>query len=185
MVTDILASHEERMKKSIEALKHEFASLRAGRATPSLLDKVMVDYYGAPTPVNQIAKVTVPEPRMITIQPWEKSILHDIEVAIMKSDLGLSPNSDGTVIRLPFPALTEERRRELVKQCKVYSEEARVAIRNIRRDANSAVEKCIKEDSLPEDEQRRAEGAIQKITDKFIAEVDESFKKKEAEVMEV
>ena len=115
MVKDILASHEERMKKSIEALKHEFASLRAGRATPSLLDKVMVNYYGAPTPVNQIAKVTVPEPRMIMIQPWEKSILHDIEVAIMKSDLGLSPNSDGTAIRLSIPALTQERRQELVK----------------------------------------------------------------------
>ena len=115
MVKDILASHEERMKKSIEALKHEFASLRAGRATPSLLDKVMVNYYGAPTPVNQIAKVSVPEPRMIMIQPWEKSILHDIEVAIMKSDLGLSPNSDGTAIRLSIPALTQERRQELVK----------------------------------------------------------------------
>ena len=127
MVKDILASHEERMKKSIEALKHEFASLRAGRATPSLLDKVMVNYYGAPTPVNQIAKVSVPEPRMIMIQPWEKSVLHDIEVAIMKSDLGLSPNSDGTAIRLSIPALTQERRQELVTTVNKKTEEAKAS----------------------------------------------------------
>ena len=144
MVKDILASHEERMKKSIEALKHEFASLRAGRATPSLLDKVMVNYYGAPTPVNQIAKVSVPEPRMIMIQPWEKSILHDIEVAIMKSDLGLSPNSDGTAIRLSIPALTQERRQELVKTVNKKTEEAKVALRNIRRDGNEEMKKLEK-----------------------------------------
>ena len=180
--TDFAKSH---MDKCIEALKANFARVRSGRANPHILDPIKVDYYGQPTPITQLAGVKVPEASMLVIEPWDKTTLKAIEKAILESDLGVTPSNDGTVIRLPFPALTEERRRELVKQCKAYSEEARVAIRNIRRDANSAVEKCIKEDSLPEDEQRRAEGAIQKITDKFIAEVDESFKKKEAEVMEV
>lgn len=185
MVTDILASHEDRMKKSIEALKHEFASLRAGSATPSLLDKVMVDYYGAPTPVNQIAKVTVPEPRMITIQPWEKSILHDIEVAIMKSDLGLSPNSDGTVIRLSIPALTQERRQELVKTVNKKTEEAKVALRNIRRDGNEAFKKMEKAKEITEDESKRGQEAMQKLVDKYVKLADDAKAVKEKEVMEV
>ena len=184
-IDDIKAQAEERMGKALSALHDNFSSVRTGRANAMALDRIKVDYYGVPTPVNQMAGVKTPDAHMLVIEPWDKTTLKAIEKAILESDLGVTPSNDGTVIRLPFPALTEERRRELVKQCKAYSEEARVAIRNIRRDANSAVEKCIKEDSLPEDEQRRAEGAIQKITDKFIAEVDESFKKKEAEVMEV
>lgn len=185
MIKDILASHEERMQKSIEALKREFASLRAGRATPSLLDKVMVDYYGAPTPVNQIAKVAVPEPRMILIQPYEKSILHDIEVAIMKSDLGLSPNSDGTAIRLAIPALTQERRQDIVKQVNKKSEEAKVAIRNVRRDGNDAIKKLEKAKEITEDESKRGQESIQKLVDKYIKLVDEAKAIKEQEVMEV
>ena len=185
MIKDILASHEDRMQKSIEALKREFASLRAGRATPSLLDKVMVDYYGAPTPVNQIAKVAVPEPRMIIIQPYEKSILHDIEVAIMKSDLGLSPNSDGTAIRLAIPALTQERRQDLVKQVNKKSEEAKVAIRNVRRDGNDAVKKLEKAKEITEDESKRGQESMQKLVDKYIKLVDDAKAAKEKEVMEV
>ena len=185
MIKDILASHEERMQKSIEALKREFASLRAGRATPSLLDKVMVDYYGAPTPVNQIAKVAVPEPRMIMIQPYEKSILHDIEVAIMKSDLGLSPNSDGTAIRLAIPALTQELRQEIVKQVNKKSEEAKVAIRNVRRDGNDAIKKLEKAKEITEDDSKRGQESIQKLVDKYIKLVDEAKAIKEQEVMEV
>ena len=185
MIKDILASHEERMQKSIEALKREFASLRAGRATPSLLDKVMVDYYGAPTPVNQIAKVAVPEPRMIMIQPYEKSILHDIEVAIMKSDLGLSPNSDGTAIRLAIPALTQERRQDIVKQVNKKSEEAKVAIRNVRRDGNDAIKKLEKAKEITEDDSKRGQESIQKLVEKYIKLVDEAKAIKEQEVMEV
>ena len=185
MIKDILASHEERMQKSIEALKRELASLRAGRATPSLLDKVMVDYYGAPTPVNQIAKVAVPEPRMIMIQPYEKSILHDIEVAIMKSDLGLSPNSDGTAIRLAIPALTQERRQDIVKQVNKKSEEAKVAIRNVRRDGNDAIKKLEKAKEITEDDSKRGQESIQKLVDKYIKLVNEAKAIKEQEVMEV
>ena len=182
MVKDILSSHEERMQKSIDALKREFASLRAGRATPSLLDKVMVDYYGTPTPVNQIAKVAVPEPRMIMIQPYEKSMLHEVEVAIMKSDLGLSPNSDGTAIRLAIPALTQERRQELAKIARKHAEEGRVAIRNIRRDANDALKK---NKELPEDEVKKQQDEIQKATDKAIAQIDSLLAEKEADILKV
>ncbi|MBE6073377.1 MAG: ribosome recycling factor [Selenomonas ruminantium] len=185
MIKDILASHEERMQKSIEALKREFATLRAGRATPSLLDKVTVDYYGAPTPVNQIAKVSVPEPRMIIIQPYEKSILHDIEVAIMKSDLGLSPNSDGTAIRLAIPALTQERRQELVKAVNKKAEEAKVAIRNVRRDGNDAIKKLEKAKEITEDDSKRGQESMQKLVDKYIKLVDTTKDAKEKEVMEV
>ena len=185
MIKGILASHEERMQKSIEALKREFATLRAGRATPSLLDKVTVDYYGAPTPVNQIAKVSVPEPRMIIIQPYEKSILHDIEVAIMKSDLGLSPNSDGTAIRLAIPALTQERRQELVKAVNKKAEEAKVAIRNVRRDGNDAIKKLEKAKEITEDDSKRGQESMQKLVDKYIKLVDTTKDAKEKEVMEV
>ena len=173
------------MQKSIEALKREFGSLRAGRATPSLLDKVMVEYYGTPTPVNQIANVSVPEPRMIIIQPYEKSILHDIEVAIMKSELGLSPNSDGTAIRLSIPALTQERRQELVKTVNKKAEEAKVAIRNLRRDGNDAVKKLEKAKEITEDESKKGQEKIQKLVDKYIKLVDTTRDSKEKEVMEV
>ncbi len=185
MIKDILSSHEDRMKKSIESLKHEFASLRAGRATPSLLDKVLVDYYGAPTPVNQIAKVAVPEPRMILIQPYEKSVLHDIEVAIMKSDLGLSPNSDGTAIRLTIPALTQERRQELVKTVGKKTEEAKVALRNVRRDGNDDIKKLEKNKEITEDESKKGQEAMQKLVDKYIKLADEAKAVKEKEVMEI
>ena len=173
------------MQKSIEALKREFATLRAGRATPALLDKVTVDYYGSPTPVNQIAKVAVPEPRMIIIQPYEKSILHDIEVAIMKSDLGLSPNSDGTAIRLAVPALTQERRQEIVKTVNKKAEEAKVAIRNVRRDGNDAIKKLEKAKEITEDDSKRGQESMQKLVDKYIKLVDTTKEAKEKEVMEV
>ncbi|ERL03634.1 ribosome recycling factor [Mitsuokella sp. oral taxon 131] len=185
MVKDILASNEERMKKTIEALKHEYASLRAGRATPSLLDKVMVNYYGASTPVNQIAKVTVPEARMIRIQPWEKTMLHEIEVAIMKSELGLSPNSDGTAIRLAIPALTQERRQELVKTVSKKAEEAKVALRNVRRDGNEAIKKLEKGKEITEDDAKQGQESMQKLVDKYVRIIDATKQAKEKEVMEV
>ncbi len=185
MISDIIASNEARLNKSIDALKREFGSLRAGRATPSLLDKVMVDYYGTPTPVNQVAKVSVPEPRMIMIQPWEKTMLHEIEKAIMKSELGLSPNSDGTAIRLSIPQLTQERRKELVKTVNKKGEEAKVAIRNIRRDANDAIKKLEKDKEITEDESKKALEKFQKIVDSFIKNVDTLKEAKEKEIMEV
>ena len=185
MIKDILNKQEERMQKCIESLKKEFATLRAGRATPALLDKVMVDYYGAPTPVNQVAKVTVPEPRMIIIQPWEKTILHDIEKAIMKSELGLTPNSDGNAIRLSIPQLTQERRQELVKTVNKKAEEAKVAIRNVRRDGNDAIKKLEKAKEITEDESKKGQEDVQKLADKYIKQVDTSKAAKEKEVMEV
>ena len=185
MANEVLERAEERMKKTISALGENFGSVRTGRANAMVLDKIRVDYYGVPTPVNQMAAIKTPDAHLLVIEPWDKSILRAIEQAILASDLGVTPSNDGTSIRLPFPALTEERRRELVKQCKAYAEEARVAIRNARRDANAAVEKAVKNDSLPEDEQHRLEGEIQKLTDKYIAEIEAHFKKKEAEVMEI
>ena len=177
--------YEEKMSASVNHLVHELAAIRAGRANPAVLDKVTVDYYGVPTPVNQMAGVKTPEAHLLVIEPWDKGMLRAIEHAILESDLGVTPNNDGSVIRLPFPSLTEERRRDLVKQCKTYAEEARVAVRNARRDANTAIEKAVKNDNLPEDESKRAEAEIQKMTDRFVAEVDEVLKKKEAEVMEI
>ena len=185
MIKDILTDIEDRMTKSVESLKKEFASLRAGRATPALLDRVMVDYYGTPTPVNQVAKVTVPEPRMIVIQPWEKTVLHDIEKAIQKSDLGLSPNSDGTVIRLNIPQLTKERRQELVKTVGKKSEDAKVAIRNLRRDGNDTVKKLEKSKEITEDESKKGQEDMQKLADKYIKQIDAARAVKEKEVMEV
>ncbi len=185
MVKVIIANNEERLEKSIAALKREFGSLRAGRATPSLLDKVMIDYYGTPTPVNQVAKVSVPEPRMIMITPWDKSQMHDIEKAIMKSDLGLSPNSDGTAIRLSIPQLTQERRQELVKTVGKKAEEAKVAIRNIRRDGNDAIKKLEKVKEITEDESKKGQESVQKLVDKYIKTVDTLREAKEKEIMEV
>ena len=184
-IDEILMGAEERMEKAVTALKDNFAGVRTGRANAMVLDRIKVDYYGTPTPINQMAGVKTPDAHMLVVEPWDKGVLGAIEQAILASDLGVTPNNDGSVIRLPFPALTEERRRELVKQCKAFAEEARVAVRNARRDANAAVEKAIKNDNLPEDEAKRAEAEIQKLTDKYIADVDASFKKKEAEVMEI
>lgn len=175
---------EERMDKAILALKRDLATLRAGRATPSLLDRIQVDYYGSPTPVNQLANINTPDSRTLMIQPWDKSSLAEIERAIQKSDLGLTPANDGTSIRLSIPALTEERRIELVKMTKKFGEEAKVAIRNIRRDANDDIKKLEKTD-ISEDESRRHQDDIQKTTDKFIAEVDKVLAVKEKEIMEV
>ena len=176
MIDEIMLETEEKMQRAVNGLHNAFGTVRTGRANAMVLDRIKVDYYGVPTPINQMAGVKTPDAHMLVIEPWDKGVLGAIEHAIMESDL---------VIRLPFPALTEDRRRELVKQCKEYAEEARVAIRNARRDGNSHVAKSVKEDNLPEDEQRRAEAEIQKLTDKYIAEVDEAFKKKEAEVMEI
>ncbi|MCK8488634.1 ribosome recycling factor [Paenibacillus sp. MBLB2552] len=175
---------EDRMDKAIQALKRDLATLRAGRATPSLLDRVQVDYYGSPTPINQLANINTPDSRTLMIQPWDKSSLAEIERAIQKSDLGLTPANDGTMIRLSIPALTEERRVELVKMTKKFGEEAKVAIRNIRRDANDDIKKLEKTD-ISEDESRRHQEDIQKTTDKFIAEVDKVLAAKEKEIMEV
>jgi len=185
MLKEIQNQAEERMQKAVSALGDNFGSVRTGRANAKLLDRIKVDYYGVPTPINQMAGVKAADAHLLVVEPWDKSILRAIERAILESDLGVTPSNDGMVIRLPFPALTEERRRELVKQCKGYAEDARVAVRNIRRDANATVEKTIKAESLPEDEQRRSEAEIQKLTDKYIAQIDEAFKKKEAEVMEI
>lgn len=184
MPQTIKAHAEERMEKAIQALKRDLATLRAGRANPSLLDRVQVEYYGAMTPVNQLANINTPDSRTLMIQPWDKSSLADIERAIQKSDLGLTPANDGTSIRLSIPALTEERRIELVKMTKKFGEEAKVAIRNIRRDANDDIKKLEKSD-ISEDESRRHQEDIQKSTDKFIAEVDKVLASKEKEIMEV
>ena len=184
-VDEILMQAEERMEKVISALSDNFASVRTGRANAMVLDRIKVDYYGVPTPINQMAGVKSPDAHLLVVEPWDKGTLRAIEPAILESDLGVTPNNDGSVIRLPFPALTEERRRELVKQCKGFVEEARVGVRNARRDANTAIEKAKKNDNLPEDEAKRAEDEVQKLTDKFIAECDALFKKKEAEVMEI
>ena len=185
MIKDVITSHEERMKKTLAAAKSEFASLRAGRATPALLDKIMVEYYGAPVPVNQVANISVPEPRMIVIQPWEKPMLREIEKAITKSDLGLSPNNDGTIIRLNIPQLTEERRTALVKTLNKRAEESKVSVRNIRRDANDAIKKLEKAKSVTEDEAKKAQEDVQKIVDKYIKLIDTARADKEKEIMEV
>lgn len=184
-VKEIHSAHEDKMKKALEVLRKEYGSLRAGRATPSLLEKVMVDYYGSPTPVNQVANVSVPEPRMIVIQPWEKSMLTAIDKAIQKSDLGLMPNNDGVVIRLTIPQLTQERRSEIVKVIHKKAEECRVAIRNLRRDANDSIKKVEKDKVISEDEAKKAQDDIQKLTDKYIKEVDQVMSGKEKDIMEV
>lgn len=184
-VKEVHANHEERMKKTIESLRRELASLRAGRATPALLDKVTVDYYGAPTAINQVANVSVPEPRMLVIQPWEKNMVGAIEKAILKSDLGLNPNSDGSAIRLILPQLTQERRTELVKQVHKKAEEARVGIRNLRRDANDSIKKLEKDKLISEDEVKKAQDETQKLTDKYIKEVDQVMAAKEKEILEM
>lgn len=185
MINDVINDAIDRMKKTIEALKKEYGTLRAGRATPSLLDKVMVDYYGAMTPINQMAKLATPEPRLLVIEPWDKSVLADIERAISKSDLGLTPNNDGTIIRIAIPQLTQERRAELVKVSKKKAEETRVAIRNIRRDANDQLKDFTKEGDISEDDNKRGQEEIQKLTDKYIAEVEQTLDNKEKEIMEV
>ena len=185
MQDDLIKEAESNMKKSIELLKKEFASMRAGRATPALLDKIMVNYYGTPTPVNQLANISVPEARLLVIQPWDKSSLPEIEKAIMKSDLGINPASDGSVIRLVIPQLTQERRKELVKTVKKKAEEGRVAVRNVRRDINDHLKSRQKEGKMSEDELKRAQDEVQKLTDRHIKEIDSLLASKEQEIMQV
>lgn len=184
-IQEIMTAMEGKMHKTVDALRVELASLRAGRATPALLDKITVDYYGTPTPINQVASVTVPEPRMIVIQPWEKNLIKDICKAIQTSDLGLNPNSDGVVIRLNLPQLTEDRRKDLVKVVRKKSEEYRVIARNHRRDANDQIKKMEKAKEVTEDEVKKATDKIQKITDSIMKEIDAVTANKEKEVMEV
>lgn len=176
---------EEKMEKTINVLEENFAEIRAGRANPAILNKVKVDYYGVPTPINQVAGVSVPEARMIVIQPWDVSILKAIEKAILTADIGINPNNDGKLIRLTFPELTEERRKEIVKDIKKLSEEAKIAVRAIRRDAMDLAKKEQKDGNMTEDEEKQAEDKIQKLTDKKVAFIDEISSKKEKEIMSV
>jgi ribosome recycling factor len=180
-----LAEAKDHMRKAVAALAHEFAGVRTGRASSAILEKVTVEYYGVQTPLIQIASVSVPEPQMLVITPYDRSAINAIEKAILGSDLGLTPSNDGQVVRLPFPPLTEERRRELVKLCRQYAEEARVAIRNIRRDVNDHFKRQEKEGEISQDELRRLEAEVQKETDAHIKEIDELLKRKEQEIMEV
>ena len=180
-----IAIYEEKMKKSVEALLEDYKTIRAGRANPHILDKIRVDYYNTPTPLQQVANISVPEARIIQIQPWDASLIKEIEKAIIVSDLGLTPNNDGKVIRLVFPELTEDRRKELSKDVKKKGENAKVAIRNVRRDANDVFKKHNKANEISEDELKDAEDSIQKITDKYITEVDKCVDDKIKEVMTV
>ncbi len=180
-----LQIYETKMNKSLDALQNEYASIRAGRANPHVLDKLKVDYYGTPTPIQQVGNISVPEARMIVIQPWEKSLLKAIEKAILTSDLGINPTNDGNVIRLVFPELTEERRKELAKDVKKKGEATKVAIRNIRRDANDAFKKMEKADEISEDDLKEAEEKIQKLTDKMVEKVDKAVENKTKEIMTV
>ena len=184
-IKEIITREEARMDKTIESLKHEFANVRTGRAHTSLLDSVMVDYYGAPTPVNQVANVSAPDPRMILIAPWDKTMIGAIEKAILTSDLGLNPNNDGDSIRLGIPQLTEDRRKELVKVVSKKAEDAKVAIRNIRRDANDAIKKEEKAKTITEDVSKDGQEQVQKLTDKKIKLIDELRDTKEKDVMSV
>ncbi len=182
---EVVKQFEEKMEKSIAVLQEEYASVRAGRANPHLLDKIKIDYYGTPTPLQQVGNISVPEARIINIQPWEKSLLRDIERAINQADIGINPTNDGTCIRLVFPELTEERRKDLAKDIKKKGEETKVAIRNIRRDAVEKIKKMQKASEITEDDQKDGETRIQKITDKAIEKVDSMVENKTKEIMTV
>ena len=185
MVQEIYQEVEQKMEKSIAALHKELARIRTGRASLALLDGITLDYYGTPTPLNQVATLTVPESRLITIQPWDKSQINAIEKAIQRSDLGLTPVNDGKIIRLAIPVLTEERRKELVKQVKKIGEETKIALRNVRREGNEGLKALEKVKNISEDECHRGQEQVQKITDRFMTAVDETLDAKEHEVMEV
>ena len=185
MIKEYLEDAERRMEKTSEALKREFSTLLAGRAMPSLLDKIQVDYYGVMTPINQMANISAPESRLLVVQPWDKGTIKAIEKAILASDLGLNPNNDGAVIRIAIPQLTEERRKELVKVVRKKDEEAKIAIRNIRRELNSDIKALEKEKEVSEDDAARGLDDAQKLTEKWIKKLDEITKNKEAEIMEV
>ena len=185
MLQDVLDTAKEKMKKSCAVYEQNLMGLRAGRANPQLLDRILVDYYGTPTPINQIGNISSPEPRLLVIAPWEAKMIPQVEKAIQKSDLGLNPSNDGKIIRLVFPELNEERRKELTKVASKGAEETKVAIRSIRRDAIEQIKKMKKNSEITEDDQRDAEEDMQKITDKALKEVDEIYAKKEKEIMEV
>ena len=184
MASELTKPFEEKMKKTLTALDSDYGTIRAGRANPHVLDKIMVEYYGTPTPLNQVGNITVPEPRLLQIQPWDASLLKAIEKAINMSELGINPNNDGKVIRLVFPELTEERRKELAKDVKKKGEAAKVAVRNIRRDGNDAFKK-LKGTEVSEDQIKDLEGQLQKMTDKFIANIDKEIEEKSKEIMTV
>jgi len=181
----MLNDTKTRMEKSIHVLKEELGTIRTGRANATLLDHVTVSYYGADMPINQVAGVSIPEPRMIVISPWEKTMLKEIEKAIQQSDLGLTPSNDGEVIRLTLPELTEDRRHELVKQARQYGEQAKIAVRNIRRDANDDVKKQLKEKDISEDESKRLQDQVQELTDRCISDIDQVVEHKEKEIMTI
>jgi len=185
MLRKIQETAESRMKKSIETLAHNLAKLRTGRAHPDLLSSILVDYYGTPTPLSQVANINVEDARTLSVTPWEKTLVQAIDKAIRTSDLGLNPATSGTLIRVPLPALTEERRKELVRIVKNEAEEARVAVRNIRRDANNEAKLLLKSKTITEDEERRGEDMVQKLTNRFIAEIDKMVTTKETELMQV
>ncbi|GED62274.1 ribosome recycling factor [Lysinibacillus sp. FSL M8-0216] len=185
MAKQVLEQAKDKMNKTIAAFTRELSSIRAGRANASLLDRIMVDYYGAPTPINQLAGVSVPEARLLVITPYDKTILGEIEKAIMRSDIGITPTNDGSIIRLMIPALTEERRKDLVKQVKKEAEDAKIAVRNVRRDANDDLKKLEKAGEITEDDLRGYGDDIQKLTDEFIVKVDQVTKDKEKEILEV
>jgi len=182
---EILLDAEERMEKALTALERDFAKLRTGRASTALVDGIKVDYYGTPTPVGQMASVAVPDSRTVTIQPWDKGAFALVEKAILKSDLGLTPVNDGKIIRIAIPALTEERRKDLVKVSRKYAEEAKIAVRNVRRDANDGLKKLEKAKSITEDELKKAGDEVQKLTDKFVGRCDERCQGKEKEIMDM
>ncbi len=181
----VMDDGKKRMAGAIASLEGDFEKLRTGRASTSLVDNLTVDYYGTPTPLNQLASVSVPDPRSITIQPWDKGAFSEVEKAIMKSDLGLNPVNDGKLIRINIPALTEERRKELVKLAKKYTEEAKVAVRNVRRDMNESFKRMLKDKEITEDEQHNAGDDVQKLTDDYVAKCDSALGKKEKEILEI
>lgn len=185
MIADTMKDAEQRMTKAMEALRQHLTSIRTGRASPALLDRIQVEYYGTPTPLNQVASVTAPEARMLVIQPWERNMLGPIEKAIMKSDIGLNPNNDGTLIRLNVPPLTEERRKQMVKQVHQQVEDAKVSVRNIRRDAMNQLHKLTADKQISEDDERRASGQLDDLSKRFTDEADKIGKAKEHEVLEV
>ena len=182
---EVISSNEERMKKTVANLKEGFAALRTGRASASLFDRIRVDCYGEKSPLNQIANISIPEARLIVIQPWDKNLIGEIEKAIRSSELSLNPSNDGKVIRIAIPPLTEERRKELVKLAKNQAEQSRVAVRNIRRDGNEELKKLLKDSKVTEDEQTRGEAELQKLTDSYIGQVNQVLEEKEKEIMEV
>jgi len=184
VIQEVLRDAKERMQKAVEATRREFSVIRTGRATPALLERITVEYYGVPTPISQLATISAPEPRLLVVQPWDKRIIKDVERAILKSDLGLVPSSDGTVIRIPIPPLTEERRKELVRVARKHAEDGRVAIRNIRREAKEMIENLEDEGEISEDEARRALEELQKLTDQHIQEIERHLSKKEQEILE-